>query len=38
MDTVVNINLEKPLLIRDQESLLLTMNFSPEVIIKFMRF
>ena len=31
MDNIVNINLEKPLLIRDQDSLLLTMNFSPEV-------
>lgn len=31
VDEIVKINLEKPLLVRDQDSLLLTMNFDPKV-------
>ena len=31
VDQVVNVNLEKPLLLRDKLTMILTMNFNPEV-------
>lgn len=33
VEGVVKINLEKPLLVRNDESMLLTLNFNPEVRI-----
>lgn len=33
VDRVVNINMVKPLLVRNDETLLLTLNFDPEVYI-----
>ncbi len=31
VDEIVDVNLEKPLLVRDKETMILTMNFNPEV-------